>query len=246
MAPGIKVSLGVAGRTVQVPIAFRLDPAEPSANPLTKTPGFYIKAPPWLRKDLAEDFAAVYPKDARQSGGGVIQLGCRVAADGKMLGCVVMVEEPKKMGFGHAALELASTLQMRPQLPDGRSVENGVVQTVIRFGIGDGPEPLEPKDVHWLEGPSSSDQAPPGGSGVEGVGAVQCKVDYDGRLTECEVKQDDPPGHGFAKAVLDTASRLRMGKFDKQEKPTVFRNFLLRVKFRNPSPDQHPPAAVKR
>ena len=232
---GHKGSPGAPGATVEVPVSFRRDPADTATSPLAKTPGFEIKTPVWVLKPTAQDFASTYPKGAvEREVGGLIWIACRVAADGRFSGCVVKGEGPKNLGFGQAALALATRFQMEPHLPDGRSVENGVYQTWIRYTMNGMPkEPIEPKDVRWLQGPPSADQPPPDGSAVGGVGAVRCVVDDDGRLADCKVTEDDPLGHGFAKATLDMASELRMEGLDKSKQPTFHQHFVLRVKFRN-------------
>ena len=44
---------------------------------------------------------------------------------------------------------------------------------------------------------------------LEGVAAIKCHVDRDGRLDSCAVMEERPAGHGFGEAALRMAPSFR-------------------------------------
>jgi protein TonB len=58
-----------------------------------------------------------------------------VRADGKLESCNVTSEDPSGLGFGAAALKMASLFQMKPETRDGEPVAGASVTVPIVFKL---------------------------------------------------------------------------------------------------------------
>ncbi len=97
----------------------------------------------------AADVARFYPDLAERMGtDGVAVVQCVAAADGSLTGCWPISEHPQGMGFGAAALKLASLIKFRPMARDGRVIGGASVSIPIRFII---PTPLGASSLIQLE-----------------------------------------------------------------------------------------------
>ncbi len=94
----------------------------------------YLTNPDWVEGPTPEQTKAAFPAKA---GAGVKQgqagLDCRLDATGHLTDCRVVGENPKDMGFGAAALSLASRMAVDPWTEDGHSVEGVRVQFALGF-----------------------------------------------------------------------------------------------------------------
>nr|MEA2797268.1 periplasmic protein TonB [Phenylobacterium sp.] len=100
--------------------------------------------PDWLAKPRAEDLEAFYPKAAsgkRLEGRATIQ--CGINAEGLLVDCTAISEEPVGEGFGAAAVGMAAKFKMRPMTKDGQPVAGGIVRIPIRFALPK-EEPIPP------------------------------------------------------------------------------------------------------
>jgi TonB family protein len=83
--------------------------------------------PDWLVKPDAEMIASHYPPFAlwlEVTGRAVI--ACKVSPQGRLFDCEVVEETPAALGFGKAAVEMASGFLMQPRISGGKAVEGSV------------------------------------------------------------------------------------------------------------------------
>jgi TonB family protein len=92
-----------------------------------------ITQPVWLSQP--RNLARFYPRDAFMRGlNGQVVLDCIVETTGR-LGCTIASETPRELGFGAAALAIASEHVMQPALHDGAPVR-GRYRMVVPFTAG--------------------------------------------------------------------------------------------------------------
>src|SRR5450432_400814 len=114
--------------TLALALAAPLPPLVAQASP------HVIVNPDWLRRPTGEEFASLYPKaavDQRIEGRATMQ--CKVDAEGALIDCALLTEDPAGEGFGPAALAMSSLFRMRPMTRDGQPVSGGIVRIPIRF-----------------------------------------------------------------------------------------------------------------
>lgn len=77
------------------------------------------------------------------------------------------------------------------------------------------PAPLYLRGPSWAEKPSKAEfmaawPADAAKAGLPGVASIRCGADSAGRLHDCAMLQEDPPGHGFGAALIALAPRYRL------------------------------------
>ena len=90
--------------------------------------------PDWAERPDGDDFARYYPTLALMmelSGRATIE--CKVAATGRLNACEVRSEAPLGLGFGRAAIFMASSFRMKPMSLDGTPVDGATVSVPLRF-----------------------------------------------------------------------------------------------------------------
>jgi protein TonB len=102
-------------------------------EPIAAPPPPPITHPVWLARPSAAEIAIFYPERAlvRELPGSA-RLDCTVRQDGS-LACSVQAESPAGYGFGEAALGIAQSFRMAPNLTDGSATEGRQVLVPIFF-----------------------------------------------------------------------------------------------------------------
>jgi protein TonB len=91
-----------------------------------------VTSPDWLRKPTGSDIERYYPERALSlEKNGSVRMTCKVRADGKLESCNVTSEDPSGLGFGAAALKMASLFQLKPETRDGDPVAGASVTVPI-------------------------------------------------------------------------------------------------------------------
>jgi hypothetical protein len=184
-------------------------------NPVVTRAITMMSEPGWVQAPGFDEVAAAYPAKAAGVEGYTVT-HCRVEKTGTLKGCAVVRETPINHGFSTAALSLMPRFQASPQAlasaPKGAPIE---VDVPIRFAP---PEEARDRTVRspvWIAGldPASAIRDYPAIAGAKpkSPGAVvQCKVGFDGGLTDCQIELTSPDGIDFDEAAVKLASHLKM------------------------------------
>jgi len=112
------------------------------SSTLVPAPRRHVIIPPDILTPPSDlDMEAAYPPGASANDvGGYVQMGCLVTAGGLLTSCTIVEETPPDMGFGEAALSLASKYKMKPMTFDGQPISGARVTIPIRF-VAPAPPP---------------------------------------------------------------------------------------------------------
>jgi TonB family protein len=216
----------------RIPIRFLIDEGRTASPVALPTPGpdesddtlppGHIAAD-WLKRPTSEELKAVWPTRALLDGvGGEAKINCEVDLHGLLQHCRVAYESPPGMGFGAAALLLAPSFLMKPEMgPEGPVLSR--VNIPIHFKTGAGWRPSGAfvtkagaftmlSQIVWAAAPTFDDLAsayPKAVSGIRGYVALRCQVLANGALRDCETTAENPAGKGFDKAARALINRFR-------------------------------------
>jgi hypothetical protein len=182
----------------------------------------------------------IWPASALMRGAsGQVTLSCFVDVRGFAERCAVVFEQPRRMGFGAAALALRPHLKVTPHKgPDGQPVAaqmnialsfrapNTDIQTHMDSGMGahaalvdvtHNPLPIRKITLMtnpvWAQAPDFDAVAksyPADGGGVAGYAVAHCGVQLDGALTNCRMAKEEPARRGFGRAAVKLAAQFRV------------------------------------
>lgn len=97
----------------------------------------------WVHVPSSADFARAYPAAARaQHLSGHVVLNCLVLRT-QRLRCAVVQEDPPRLGFGRAALQLAREFRIAARTRDGRSTTGGHINVPLAFTAQRRQQPLQ-------------------------------------------------------------------------------------------------------
>jgi hypothetical protein len=185
----------------------------------------------WVEAPTVADIAAAYPARAKAAGvSGQVELTCEMARDGHPRDCAALTEKPGGMGFGPAAVKLATHLKASDQ-----SLTNQNIFIPVTFDAAVLKGEATVTKPSWAALPSAEDfQAtfPKTQNGVNKVRVVLgCTVEAGGSLGSCSVAQEDPPGQGYGDGALALASKFRMGPWSQDGEPTVGAHIKLPIRY---------------
>lgn len=137
-------------------ITFLVGLALPSAVAAQHREPSVITQPDWVARPSGADLEDFYPKAAwGMELEGRASITCIVKVSGVLSGCSVSAESPPELGFGPAALRMATAFKMRPMTKDGTSMGGGHITIPIAFRIppkAPAPAPpLKPVDAETLD-----------------------------------------------------------------------------------------------
>jgi TonB family protein len=135
-----------------------------------------------------DEIKAAWPPAAANAGTqGLAAMKCKVAFDGSVSDCALLIERPQGQGFGAALLSLT---------PKFRFLPKDAGQTVV----GQATWPPWESGPDWPSRPGLNSDA---FSQVTGAGSalVSCIVETDGRLADCVIA-DAAGDHSVARAAL--------------------------------------------
>jgi hypothetical protein len=127
---------------VDVPFHF-CDPSQP-ATPLE------VSDPMWLQTANPDVADRLFPAAAIKAGltTGRGTLDCLVEHDGSLSNCSVESEEPPSLGFGHAALAVASLMRMNAWTKQGAPVDGAHIHLPIRVSVARSPTDAQRATPH--------------------------------------------------------------------------------------------------
>jgi protein TonB len=70
--------------------------------------------------------------------------------------------------------------------------------------------------------------------GVRGAAVLDCGLTDGGRLTDCQIAQESPPGYGFGAAALRVSTRFQMTAFYPDGRPVAGGRVQIPVHFGPP------------
>ncbi|HEY1752209.1 MAG TPA: energy transducer TonB [Caulobacteraceae bacterium] len=184
-------------------------PPPPVAAPQPPTP-----------PDHAARLLAYYPAAARAAGvSGYVVLRCAHREHAPFAGCTVSDETPPGQGFGAAALALANAGVDGAERPFAVKARGAASPIVFRFTAD--PPAVTPDvfaspvviDPDWAAYVPPINPVYPKAAfraGVSGRATLSCLVSAEGRLQDCKVIEQTPPGYDFGDAALKLSRSFRM------------------------------------
>lgn len=128
--PNFKLPFPLPGRHAE-------PPPQPPPKPVRTADGHLLANPDWRRRPTGEDVERYYPGEAaRRHIAGSVVIDCKVARDGRLVGCRTVSETPPGWGFGDAAIAMAGRFRMYPKTIDGQATDEGEVRVPINFQPG--------------------------------------------------------------------------------------------------------------
>jgi len=122
-----------AGKDLEIDVPFDFE------DPQGASPPAEVYDPLWLKTVSPSGGAKLFPAAAVKAGlkTGSAKVACAVAQDGTLKDCAVVSEDPAGMGFGDAALLIASVMQMNPWTAEGSPVDGAHIVLPIKLVLPD-------------------------------------------------------------------------------------------------------------
>jgi len=221
--PSAEGSSGNLATGIQVQNALALKPVTMLDNPI------------WAVAPSFDDVARAYPAQANGAGGYAVA-HCRVHQDGTLDDCQLIKETPEALGFGKAALTLATKFRVAPGWTRPPGAGELWVDVPIRFEGAGASSVRVVSAPRWLAGvdPATAPKVYPPEAAAKGVtsglGVARCNVAADGSLTDCAPEPGDPDGLGFSDAAVRLAAVMRMNPWSQDAAPVAGGVVYVRVR----------------
>ncbi|HYD85865.1 MAG TPA: energy transducer TonB [Vitreimonas sp.] len=178
-----------------------------------------------------------------------VRLGCAPAAGAASMACEVLEEAPADLGFGPAAVRIASRFRSALRVEPS---EAGALTIGVNFCFGAagaciesppfGAVPIELEDAalaNLVEGPRLGDLSrhyPHAArrARIEASVNVQCRVGRNARYEECAVLSEEPLGWGFGGATLALLRRARAPSISSEGRSLIGHLIIVPVSFSLP------------
>ncbi len=179
----------------------------------------------WLEAPSYSQVAAAYPKKAANDGTeGHAALDCRIASDQRLHDCNVITEQPKGMGFGKAARDLAPLFRAPAMTSAGQSTKDAHVDlgfTFVHAMLAASPRIGQ---AQWVALPSGEefDKAFPHPKDPISIHVMlDCRIGPTGHLEDCQLQNEAPAGQGLGAASLALAPSFVLALWSAEGLPTV-------------------------
>jgi TonB family protein len=235
---------------VLIPISFVPDaPSQNGAAEYGQSLSAMTSAP-WKTAPVSADLAAAWPKaapaDLQEA---QVRLSCGFTADGKLDPCTILSEEPPGLGFGAAALSLASRFSLRTGAADPEQLKKARVILPITFENpalrAQAPAIIEkPNWVTFIDQQRMVELYPAkaADAGVKtGRGVVVCTVAAGGGLTNCTVESEDPPGLDFGPAAVAVLTAFTVNPWTEDGHPVDGAKLRVPVRMNQAEQEAAPP-----
>jgi len=163
-----------------------------------------------------------YPAAARAAGvSGNATLDCLQTERDRLTDCRLVSEGPEGLGFGDAALKMAtlSKDRLKVSVPSLRkriaftftfnfkppSIQPDMLTSMGMMSVIKNPDYARKPDPALMRWPSGALR-----SHVSGRVVVDCVVTKEAKLDPCAILEEQPTGWGFGQAALDFVSTFRM------------------------------------
>ena len=186
-----------------------------------------------------------FPADARARGeNGAAAVECTVSAKGALEACRVLKEAPEGMGFGAAAVKVASRFRMKTVTRSGQPAAGRVIRIPITFNFVWTPQQIATRpsftitvSPRWTRRLSDEEVArvypeEAQQTGREGDTQVSCRIEPDGHLADCALQSETPTGFGFGKATMKLVGVLQLDMNDGAAKTMAGGKINIPIKFR--------------
>ncbi len=220
MSPKKIDGVAVDGGKVQIPLTFQ----DMGGSTDGTVPAITIRR--WIAAPTYAQVAAAYPAKARaRKVGGRVVLSCRLASEGKLGECAELVVQPTGLNLGLAAKSLKPYFT-GPATIEGKSTKGMVTQILVVFT----PEMLSSTSPQvgkpdWVTLPTAAEltAALPADESLTGTARIRldCAVGAQGKVDDCKVQSEDPPGKGLGTKAIELAKYFQLTIWSQEGLPTV-------------------------
>lgn len=207
--------------TANLPITFKTFGPAPTAG----SKKVINAAIAWSEAPTFAQVAAAYPAKARaQKRGGRATIACNMTEQGRLSRCQVATSDPKGYGFDTAAKELSKYFAI-PVTSDAdrKATRDIAVHLPITFDPAMLDQAVIGKPI-WAAVPKG-DQLTAAFRDVKASGTsramLNCAVQAGGRIDDCRVASETPPGAGVGAAALQLAPTFRLATWSDEGLPIV-------------------------